>query len=176
VAALFQELGVQAIHLETFYDPNELRAAIRGVRLGAPRATLLTSMTVTLGNSGLETPMGTPLAYMAKVMEQEGSDIVGVNCSQTARRMRPSVEALRQAVGFGVPILARPQVGQEGPVCKGSTRPETSEQFMQGILALLDAGADAVGGCCGCRGTHLAAVRQALGPAVQPVLATPEGR
>ncbi len=175
LAGLFEELGVGAIHLETFYDPNELRAAIRGVRARAPRLTLLASMTVTRGNSGLETPLGTPLAYMVKVMEEEQPDIVGLNCSQNARRMRPAVEVLRRAMGGGVKILAQPQVGQQGAECKGSTRPESSEQFVQGLLGLLDAGADAVGGCCGCRGTHLAAARQAIGPAAQPMIAFPEG-
>lgn len=161
LAARFAERGTSAVHLETFYDPAELAAAIRGVRAGTT-LPLIASLTLSVGNSGLETPMGTPLAYMLRVLDREPPDALGVNCSQNPRRMRPAVAALYDFARGRLPILAQPQVDQEGPVCKGRTPRETDEQFAQGLAALLQVGADAVGGCCGCRGHHLLAARRAL--------------
>jgi 5-methyltetrahydrofolate--homocysteine methyltransferase len=162
LAARFAACGVAAVHLETSYDARELLAALRGVRQGAPGLPLIASLTLNVGNSGLETPLGTPLASMLRAMDREPPDATGLNCSQSARRMGPSVAALRRWTGGHMPILVQPQVDQTAPDCKRRTPPETDAQFVHGLLALLEAGADAVGGCCGCRGSHLAAARRAL--------------
>lgn len=166
----FAEAGAAAIHLETAYDPQELLSALRGARQGAPSLPLLCSLTLSLGNSGLETPLGTPLAHMLRTMDREPPDATGLNCSQSARRMGPSVEALRRWTQGHMAILVQPQVDQTAPDCKRRTPPETDEQFVHGVLQLMALGADAVGGCCGCRGSHLAALRRALAeaPATAP--------
>lgn len=162
LAALFAAQGVQALHLETWYQPWELIAVARGVRAGAPLLSLFCSLTLNPGHSGLETPSGTSLASMLRVLEQVSPDLIGVNCSQQARRMIPSVTALRAWAGARVPVLAQPQVGAFGADCRGGAKEETPAKYTTDALRLLGAGASAVGGCCGCTGEHLAALRGAL--------------
>lgn len=162
LAALFAAQGVEALHLETWYQPWELIAVARGVRAGAPGLSLFCSLTLNPGHSGLETPSGTSLASMLRVLERVSPDLIGVNCSQQARRMIPSVTALRAWAGARVPVLAQPQVGAFGADCRGGAKEETPAQYTTAALRLLGAGASAVGGCCGCTGEHLAALRGAL--------------
>jgi methionine synthase I (cobalamin-dependent) len=162
LAGLFAAQGVAAIHLETCCLPAELQAAVRGVREAAPGLTLLVSLTLSPGERGLQTPLSVPLGAMLKTMEREMPDAVGVNCSLPARRMGGAVEALRRWMEGRLPILAQPQVDPDGPECRGRRQPETGPRFAQGLLDLLAAGADAVGGCCGCAAEHLAAARCAL--------------
>jgi 5-methyltetrahydrofolate--homocysteine methyltransferase len=187
LAAWFYAAGAQALHLETCYDPTELRAALMGARRGAPKLPLIASLTLVVGPSGLETPLGVPLSRMLRELQENPPDAVGVNCSLHARRMRPAVAALRawvraSAAGSAVarlPILAQPQVDQPAPDCKRRSVPlkdpkavskPDGADFARDLLALLDVeegvgerqGADAVGGCCGCEGFHLSAARAAI--------------
>lgn len=158
----FAAAGAAALHLETCYAPAELRAAVAGARAASPALPLFVSVTVSMGQSGLETPLGTPLLRVLKELEREPPDLIGVNCSLTARRMLPAVAALREWAGARLPVLAQPQVGQPAPDCKRPAVPETPERFASDLLALIHEGADAVGGCCGCTADHLRAVRQRL--------------
>lgn len=162
LAAWFQEAGVAAIHLETACDSKELLQTVAAVRAGAPRLPIAVSVTVSAGQSGFETPLGVPLAHMIEELLPTQPELIGVNCSLHARRMRPVVAALRELIGDKLPIVAQPQVDQSAPDCKRPATPESPERFAQDLLALLDEGADAVGGCCGTTAAHLAAARQAL--------------
>ena len=165
VAALAQEFaaaGAAALHLETFYEPAALRAAVAGVHAANTRLPLFVSVTLSVGQSGLETPLGTPLSRMLRELERTPPEAIGVNCGLTARRMRKAVQALREWAGARIPVLAQPQVGQTGPDCKRPAVPESPERFAEDALVLLADGADAVGGCCGATAAHLRAVRTAL--------------
>lgn len=164
IAALSEARGASGLHLETCLEPIELRAALRGIAEAAPELPLLVSLTLSVGQFGLETPLGIPLPRM--LGEIDRSPIVpvavGANCSQPARRMRPTVAALREWAGPALPLLAQPQIDQPAPDCKRPPAPETPERFARDLLQLLDDGATALGGCCGARGPHLQAIREAI--------------
>ncbi len=179
LAAWFQDAGAEALHLETCYDPAELRATLNGVRSGAPQLPILVSLTVNIGQTGLETPLGVPMARLLRELQGILPAAVGVNCSLHARRMRKAVAELHaftelhRRSGVRLPILAQPQVDQPAPDCKRRSQLETPEQFARDLLGLLDvssdagpdavaAGANALGGCCGCRQIHIAAARAAI--------------
>lgn len=176
LAAWFQEAGAAAIHLETACDSKELLQTVAGVRAGAPRLPLAVSLTVSAGQSGFETPLGVPLSRMIDALLPAQPELIGVNCSLHARRMRPVVAALRELIGDKLPILAQPQVDQPAPDCKRPASPESPERFANDLLALLDEGADAVGGCCGTTAAHLLAARQALDRAALEALDRPLDR
>ena len=156
-AGLLAEAGVDAIHLETQFHPAELGAAI----LGAKQAGLpvVASMTLMAGVSGLETPHGVPIARMIRAVEAGGPDAVGVNCSIDAERMRRAVEALRDALPL--PVVAKPQA-KISEKCVTGRSSETPEAFARHARALVDAGAAAVGGCCGVGPAGIAALRRLL--------------
>jgi methionine synthase I (cobalamin-dependent) len=150
--------GVDAIHLETFFHPVELEAAIRGVR-SATSLPVIASMTLMPGASGLETPHGVPLAKMLKAVAAGQPDAVGVNCSIEGERMLAAVEQLRDATTL--PVWAKPQA-KLSQKCVGAKPQETPDQFARYAVTLARAGAAAVGGCCGTGPEELAALRHAL--------------
>lgn len=164
LAAAAESLGAAALHLETQLEPTELRAALSGIAEAAPDLPVLVSFTLSVGQFGLETPLGVPLGRMLQELERAPVDLaaVGVNCSQPARRLRSAVAALREWAGPVLPVLAQPQVGQPAPDCKRPPSPETPERFARELTQLLDDGATALGGCCGTRGPHLQAAREAI--------------
>ncbi len=149
--------GVSAIHLETMFHPLELQAAIQGAR----RANLPVYASIALmpGASGLETPHGVPVARMLRALAEGSVDAVGVNCAIEAERMLPAVELLRRQ--FDLPIIAQPQA-KISPKCATFESNESPASFARDASALAAAGAWAVGGCCGTRPEHIAALHQAL--------------
>lgn len=162
LALELSDAGAEALHLETSCDATELRTVMQAVRDAAPQLPLLVSVTVSVGQSGLETPLGVPLSRMLQVLDASLPEAVGVNCSLHVRRIRPAVAALAEWADGRLPILAQPQVDQPAPDCKRPASPQLPEQFARDLLLLLDEGATLLGGCCGCRGEHLAAVRSLL--------------
>jgi 5-methyltetrahydrofolate--homocysteine methyltransferase len=156
-AAALAECGVDAIHLETQFHPAELEAAIRGARsAGKP---VIASMTLIAGVSGLETPHGVPITKMIRAVEAGEPNAVGVNCSVDAERMRRAVETLREALPL--PVVAKPQA-KISDKCATGRSSESPETFARFATALVDAGACAVGGCCGIGPDGIAALRRAL--------------
>jgi len=158
-ARLLAAAGVEAIHLETQLHPAEVAAAVEGVRQGAPNLPLIVSMTVTVGDLGLETPVGVPLGRMIGALEAAEPDAVGVNCSLDAERIRPAVVALRAATDR--PIWVKPQAKVSQKCAAGQSR-ETVARFVGRAVALVAAGATAIGGCCGIGPALIAALGDAL--------------
>lgn len=161
-AVLLARSGVEAIHLETQFHPGELEAAIRGAR--AAGVPVIASMTLMAGVSGLETPHGVPVARMIRAVEAGEPDAVGVNCSVDAERMRRAVETLRAALPL--PVVARPQA-KISDKCATGRSSETPEAFARHARALVDAGAAALGGCCGVGPAGIAALRRVLQAAAE---------
>lgn len=158
-AQLLAEAGASAIHLETQFHPAELQAAIEGVREGAPKLPVIASMALMPGITGLETPHGVPLARMLKAINAAPPDAVGVNCAIEAERMLQAVIALREATTL--PVWAKPQA-KLSDKCATSRSKETPESFARHAMTLVDAGASAIGGCCGTTAASIAALRDAL--------------
>jgi methionine synthase I (cobalamin-dependent) len=159
VAAL-ADAGVDGLHFETQYHGVEARAAIRAARRVAPSLPLIVSFTVALGDHGYQTPLGVTLADMADAILDAEPDAVGLNCSLEARKMLGPLRALRARTEL--PILVQPQAGQPSVGCRGDHRGDSPERFARDALALVFAGADAVGGCCGASPAHIAALATAL--------------
>lgn len=153
------EGGVDLLHIETFYHPKEARAALRGARAGAPGLAIVASMTCRLGPGGYTTPIGfTPEAMLAAFLE-EGADGVGANCSLPPAQMIELVRLLRSRTER--PIFAKPTAFPSSmgrvPVAELAT----------GALALLAAGATAIGGCCGTTPADIGVLRQTLSAPLQ---------
>jgi 5-methyltetrahydrofolate--homocysteine methyltransferase len=151
--------GVCAIHLETQFHPVELRAAIEGTREGAPQLPVIASMALMPGVTGLETVTAVPMGKMMRAIDLAPPDAVGVNCAIEAERMLAAVVALREQLAL--PIWAKPQAKLSEKCATGRSN-ETPEAFARRAAALVDAGASAVGGCCGTTPASIAALRAVL--------------
>ena len=111
------------------------------------------------GATGLETPHGVPIAKMVRALEANLPDAVGANCAIEAERMLQVVTMLRER--FDLPVWAKPQAKLSDKCATGRSS-ETPEKFARHARALVDAGAAAVGGCCGTTPASIAALRAAL--------------
>jgi methionine synthase I (cobalamin-dependent) len=158
-AAALAAAGVDAIHLETQFHPAELQAAIEGARQGAPGLPLIASMALMPGATGLETPHGVPIGKMMSALQACLPDAIGANCAVEAERMLQAVELLRER--FDLPVWAKPQAKLSDKCATGRSS-ETPEKFARHARALAEAGAAAIGGCCGTTPASIAALRAAL--------------
>jgi 5-methyltetrahydrofolate--homocysteine methyltransferase len=153
-AAALAEGGVDLLHLETMAHPKEARAALRGVRQGAPGLKVVASMTCKMATPGYCTPLGFTPEVMLSVFLEEQADGVGANCNLGPTAMVELVRFLRARTPLPVFAQPTPTTGPYGQV--------SSSQLASGGIALFAAGASAVGGCCGATPDDISALVQAV--------------
>jgi 5-methyltetrahydrofolate--homocysteine methyltransferase len=153
-AMALAEGGVDLLHVETLYHPKEARAALRGCALGAPGLPVMASMTCQLAPGGYATPLGFSPELMLAVFLEEEVDAVGLNCTLGPVEMLELVRLLRGRMALPIACKPTPAMGAMQHLGPGA--------LATGALALLAAGATAVGGCCGSTPADIAAIRGAL--------------
>ena len=155
--------GADAIIIETQTSLEELGLGIFAAR-EAGAACVIGSMAydVTLDGSTFRTMMGIDPERAAEFMAEHGVDIVALNCGtrMDMERARQAVERYKRTTGL--PVMAQPNAGQPKLVDMKVVYDETPEQMVCGVVPLLEAGADIVGGCCGSTPRHIHAFREAM--------------
>lgn len=151
--------GVDAILLETFFDLNEIRLALRAVR----RATglpAIASMTFDSGADRTQTMMGVTPERAAQTLTEAGAAAVGCNCGAGVDGYVRVVELMRQHTNL--PIWAKPNAGLPEVRGEGIVYGETPAGFAAGVTRLICAGAQIVGGCCGTTPEFIRAIAQLM--------------
>jgi 5-methyltetrahydrofolate--homocysteine methyltransferase len=146
--------GVAGLVVETMSDLDEAAAAV--VAAAATGLPVVASMTFGAGRSGAQTIMGVTPEAAAEALIEAGAHVVGANCGQGPTGMVAVIERLRAATG--APIWAKPNAGLPRMVGGSAVYDETPEQFVEGALALVTAGAAFIGGCCGTNPDHIGAL------------------
>lgn len=153
--------GVDALWLETM---SSLREATLAIRAAKENATLPVACTFTFqsGPKGFRTMMGLTPERAAKEALSAGADIVGANCSSGIEDMIHVARQMRAACP-NAPLLIQPNAGR--PVVEDGVTvfKETPESMAARVPELLQAGVNIVGGCCGTRPEHIAAIAKAVG-------------
>ncbi|MHC4982721.1 MAG: homocysteine S-methyltransferase family protein [Planctomycetota bacterium] len=150
---------VDAIVLESFSELAEVRTAIRGVRK-LTEVPLIASMTFASGPEKTNTMMGNSPAELAQLAEQEGIDAVGANCGVGPENYVKVARMLRDATDL--PIWIKPNAGVPKVVDGKTTFPMGAAEFAGYVPAIIEAGANFIGGCCGTTPQHIRAVRKAV--------------
>lgn len=157
------DAGADAIIIETQTSLEELGLGIFAAK-EAGAACVIGSMAydVTLDGSTFRTMMGIDPERAAEFMAEHGVDIVALNCGtrMDMNRARQAVERYKRTTGL--PVMAQPNAGQPKLVDMKVVYDETPEQMVCGVVPLLEAGADIVGGCCGSTPRHIRAFREAM--------------
>ena len=149
-----RDAGADLIVIETMTDLYEAKAALLAAK---ERSKLPVFVTMSFDASG-RTFTGCTVASMAHTLEGLGADAVGINCSLGPDELLPLVRELR--ANTRLPIIAKPNAGLPDPV--DGHYALQAEDFARSMLALIDAGANIVGGCCG---TDPAYIRALIGAA-----------
>ncbi len=157
VAALAAD-GVDLISIETMFDLREALAALAAAReSGLP---VIASMTFEARRRGFFTIMGDPLARSLAELEAAGADAVGCTGTVVPEVMVEMVREARAAVK--VPIAAQPNAGQPQATPDGVRYDASPESFASAAVAMVEAGARLVGGCCGTTPEFIRAAHAAL--------------
>lgn len=160
------EGGVDIFVLETFADLGEIHQAIKGARRAAD-IPIVAQMTLQLDGLGL---YGTEPADFAARLCEWGAEVVGVNCSVGPKIMLDAVEQIAGAVDNWISVQPNAGIPQN---VDGRNIYLTSPEYMgEYARRFVQAGARAVGGCCGTTPAHIRAIHEAVRsckPAKRPV-------
>jgi 5-methyltetrahydrofolate--homocysteine methyltransferase len=157
------DAGADAIIIETQTSLEELAIGIQAAQeAGAPCIIGSMAYDVTLDGSTFRTMMGIDPERAAGFMQEQGAHIVALNCGtgMDMARARDAVERYKTATDL--PVMAQPNAGQPKLVEMKVVYDEAPAQMVTGLTALLDAGANIVGACCGSTPDHIRAFRQAM--------------
>lgn len=157
------DAGADAIIIETQTSLEELALGIAAARdAGAECVIGSMAYDVTLDGSTFRTMMGVDPERAARFMQEQGADIVALNCGTGMDMERARQAVMRYLEVTGLPIMAQPNAGQPKLVEMKVVYDETPEQMVGGVIPLLEAGASIIGGCCGSTPDHIRAFRQAM--------------
>lgn len=160
-AAALEAGGADAVIVETMTGIEECCVAVRAAR-SCTRLSVVASFTFDpQADGGYASMMGVRPAQFARAAVEAGAHVVGANCGLGPDHMLNIVRELRAAVP-DVPILAMPNAGM--PVLENGRTvfKEMPEAMAAKSLALREAGARLIGGCCGTGPEHIAAIARAL--------------
>jgi homocysteine S-methyltransferase len=155
-ASILEGRGVDLFMVETFYELDELVAAIAAVRTvsGLPIVSLLTfdEDAQTLGGVSAEEAA----AALADL------DVVAIGANHGAG-LQAALRALERMGGAGKPLAALPNVGLASLAGDRVVFPHaTPEYFAEFAAHARELGARIIGGCCGSTPTEIAAIRAAV--------------
>ena len=147
-AAALARGGADLLLVETQYDLREALAALRAARSAAPALPVFVTLTFNAYPRGYFTLMGNSVPAAAEALERAGASVVGANCTLDSREMVGLVKAFSQATRLPVVAQAnagKPVLGTDG----GFSYSQNLEAYVSFVPAILEAGANVIGGCCG---------------------------
>lgn len=150
--------GCDLLAIETMTDLAEAVIAVRAAaETGLP---VIASMSFETTPRGLFTVFGATPERAAAELAAAGAGAIGVNCGTGPAAMIEVVRALKAATHL--PILARPNAGIPALSAGSLVYPESPAAFASHAVALVEAGASLIGGCCGTTAQHVRAVAEAI--------------
>lgn len=156
-ARVLADAGVDLVVIETQFDLNEARAAVRG----AQSVTDLPLVCSFSYDRGTRTMMGVKPAQVGRELGESGVAALGINCGRSLEDNLMALQELRQATDLPVwfkPNAGLPHTNDDGGLFYDVTPEMMAEQVPQWIQA----GARFVGGCCGTSPEHLKAIAGAV--------------
>jgi len=144
------EAGVDALILETFREPEELRLALEAA-LESTKGTMAVLACVSF-DAGGTTADGKQPEEVASLIAGWGADAIGVNCATGPAGAYEMVTRMREP---GKPLIAIPNAGMPQQVEGRLAYMATPEYFQLYARRLFKAGVAVVGGCCGTTPEHI---------------------
>jgi 5-methyltetrahydrofolate--homocysteine methyltransferase len=146
-ARVLARAGVDLFSIETMFDLAEIAAAVRVLKKAAPKIPVVAQMTFKKTGRGFFTMMGVSPAQAVEGLLSAGADVVGANCSIGPEKMVELVKIFRSLTK--APVIAQANAGE--PKMEGGKEiyEYTPEQYAVFAPEMFNAGADAIGACCG---------------------------
>ncbi len=153
--------GADAIVVETMTDLEEAVIAVKAAKENTALPVFCTMTFDKLVTEDYRTIMGIAPSEMVQPLIEAGASVVGANCGNGMEAMITIVKEIRNE-NPQVPILVHANAGM--PVYRdGETVfPASPENMAANLYALIEAGANIVGGCCGTTPEHISKLRQTI--------------
>ncbi len=157
-----RDAGADLAIIETMSSLLEAKQAA----LAARDAGLPFALSFTFEGNG-RTLMGDAPEACAILADALGACMLSTNCSGGPEQMLPIIKTYAKYTAL--PLLCQPNAGLPQVVDGVTTFPYSPENMLEPMRALIAAGADAIGGCCGTTPAHTAAFSALeFGPAPRP--------
>jgi 5-methyltetrahydrofolate--homocysteine methyltransferase len=157
-AAALADGDVDVLWIETLSDLEEARAAIEGVRQGAPHLPVV--VTLAFGAGGA-TMMGVRPTEAVAVLFDLGVRAAGANCGTGSAEAEHALAAMH-AARPALPLVGKPNAGVPRLEQGVTVYPETPADLAAAVGRMRAAGATIVGVCCGGTPEHVRAIATAL--------------
>lgn len=156
-----QKGGADAIVIETMSAIDEALLAIKAARENTHLEIICTFTFEQTVDGDYKTMMGVTPEEMAAAVINAGADIIGTNCGNGMAQMINIVQKIK-SISSHVPILVHANAG--APLVKdGKTVfPETPSDMASKVPALINAGVNIIGGCCGTTPEHIRVIAKAV--------------
>ncbi|MDR0917449.1 MAG: homocysteine S-methyltransferase family protein [Oscillospiraceae bacterium] len=151
VVEIGAKAGADIVVIETMYDLDELKIALRAAR---ESADLPVYVCMTFNTDG-HTFLGVSVADFVAAVEEIGADAIGLNCSYGPSDIFPVFEQI--AALTKLPLIAKPNAGLPD---ENGEYTLTPEEFARQMRPFIDAGAKYIGGCCGSTPAFITALRR----------------
>jgi methionine synthase I (cobalamin-dependent) len=145
-AAALASGGAQGLVVETMQDLDEARIAIAAAK--ATGLPVVANMVFDSGKDKDRTMMGTTPEQAAAALVEAGADVIGANCGQGIAGFVKICARLKLAAG-GHPIWIKANAGLPQMEDGKAIYAMTAAEFAGYVPAVLAAGANFIGGCCG---------------------------
>jgi 5-methyltetrahydrofolate--homocysteine methyltransferase len=146
-----------AILIETMTDIAEARCAVLAAR---SVTDLPVFASVTFGASGVMDLSGTSPEVAAVVLEAAGAAAVGLNCGLGPEQMLPLLQ--RMVAATSLPVIVQPNAGLPRLEDGVTVFPGTADEMGAFAAQAREAGAAAVGSCCGSSPSFTGAISDAI--------------
>jgi len=146
--------GADAIIIETFTDLDEARLAIRAAKENTTREVICTMTFERTVYGEYRSMMGVSPTEMMQELVPEGVDIIGANCGNGIEGMIQIVKEIRLC-NTVIPVLVHANAGMPVYDDGKTVFPESPIQTASYVKAIIDAGVNIIGGCCGTTPEHI---------------------
>jgi 5-methyltetrahydrofolate--homocysteine methyltransferase len=154
--------GADIIIVETMTALDEASLAVKAARENTG-CTVIVTMTFSGDLNGeFHTMMGVTPAEMVISMKEAGAHIVGSNCGNGIKDMIGIVRAIRDT-DKNIPVMIQANAGIPEYIDGKTVFRESPEMMASFVPALINAGANIIGGCCGTTPEHIRQMGKALG-------------
>ncbi len=154
--------GADALCIETMSAIDEACLAIRAAKEHTALEIICTFTFEKTVRGDYRSMMGVSPSAAAMAAIEEGAHIIGTNCGNGSEGMIDIVKEMRSVNGT-IPILVHANAGLPRNVDGADIFPESPEDMAAHVPALIAAGANIIGGCCGTTPAHISAIKKAAG-------------
>ncbi|HEV8584645.1 MAG TPA: homocysteine S-methyltransferase family protein [Methylomirabilota bacterium] len=160
-AAALAAGGVDIFAVETMMFPQEAAAAIRACKAVADLPVMATMFfAYELANDRDRTMWGESPSEVARTLLAAGADVIGMNCGDGPDRAIVIIQEMRKVTD--APLVAYPNAGLPVPNTDPVEYRLGPEAMASEYPALLDAGCNIVGACCGSNPEHIRLIAEVV--------------